>query len=162
MTVWFFWSDLSKMDQTWSNFLARNSFLAIMAFLQKLLFVQKYFYQIWSGFLTRKRFFSNEFALILKVLKGLARLWWLKAFRLVFTKYCLDTYLDHMDTGQAMRGFYLIITVNEFTSDIITPHPKFFFGQDQNFFGMGKTTKFSNESHFWSSLKVWTFYFPYT
>jgi hypothetical protein len=28
--------------------------------------------------------FSNESALLLKVLKGLARLWWLKAFRLVF------------------------------------------------------------------------------
>ena len=70
-------------DQTWSNFLARNDFLAVMAFLQKLLFVQKYFCQIWSGFLARKSFFSNESALLLKVLKGLARLWWLKAFRLV-------------------------------------------------------------------------------
>ena len=80
----FFGSDLSKMDQTWSNFLARNGFLAVMAFLQKLLFVQKYLCQIWSGFLARKRvFFSNESALLLKVLKGLARLWWLKAFRLV-------------------------------------------------------------------------------
>ena len=79
----FFGSDLSKMDQTWSNFLARNSFLAVMTFLHKLLFVQKYLCQIWSSFLARKGFFSNESALLLKVLKGLARLWWLKAFRLV-------------------------------------------------------------------------------
>ena len=55
--LFFFGSDLSKMDETWSNFLARNGFLAVMAFLQKLLFVQKYLCQIWSGFLARKRFF---------------------------------------------------------------------------------------------------------
>ena len=94
----FFGSDLSKMDQTWSNlikldqtwsnwishqsknvtikschiyrkdrnkcdnFLARNGFLAVMAWimasLQKLLFVQKYFCQIWSGFLARNGFFQ--------------------------------------------------------------------------------------------------------
>ena len=84
---WFFGSDMS-------NFLARNSFLAVMAFLQKLLFLQKYFCQIWSGFLARNGFFGlkwlfpNESALLLKVLKGLARLWWLKAFRLVDSPLC--------------------------------------------------------------------------
>ena len=35
------------------------------------------------AFWLEKGFFSNESALLLKVLKGLARLWWLKAFRLV-------------------------------------------------------------------------------
>ena len=83
----FFGSDLSKMDQTWSIFLARNGFLAVMAFLQKLLFVQKHLCQIWNGFLAQKRFFSNESALLLKALKGLARLWWLKAFRLVLCTF---------------------------------------------------------------------------
>ena len=75
MTVCFFWSDLSKMDQTWSNFLSRNGFLAVMASLQKLLFVQKYLCQFWSDILAKKGLFSKESAFFLKVLKGLARLY---------------------------------------------------------------------------------------
>ena len=48
---WFFGSDVS-------NVLARNSFLAVMAILQKLLFVQKYFCQIWSSILAINGFFQ--------------------------------------------------------------------------------------------------------
>ena len=89
MTVWFlifFWIRSVKNGSNLIKLLARNGFLAVMAFLQKLLFVQKHLCQIWNGFLAQKRFFSNESALLLKALKGLARLWWLKAFRLVFKK----------------------------------------------------------------------------
>ena len=82
----FFGSDLSKMDQTWLNFLARNDFLAVMACLQKL-FCPKILVSNLKWLSGYKRLFSNESALLLKVLKGLARLWWLKAFRLVFVIY---------------------------------------------------------------------------
>ena len=44
------------------------------------------FCQIWSGFLARN-------ALLLKVLKGLARLWWLKAFRLVFLNFVWPSHI---------------------------------------------------------------------
>ena len=76
----FFGSNLSKMDQTWLNFLTRNGFLAVMACLVSNL-------KWLSGY---KRLFSNESALHLKVLKGLARLWWLKAFRLVYSNIGLS------------------------------------------------------------------------
>ena len=46
--------------------------------------------------------------------------------------------------------FYLIITVNELTSDIIMPRPK-------NFFDMGKTTKFIYEKSFLNQSEIiWT------
>ena len=111
----FFGSDLSKMGQTWLNFLARNGFLAVMAYLQKLLFVQKYLCQIWSGFLARKGFFSNESALLLKVLKGLARLWCLKAFRLVLPAFYRIMWLmtssknfEKIDTFKFFLNFLLL------------------------------------------------------
>ena len=45
------------MDQTGSNFLARNGFLAVMAFLQKLLFCPKILLSILKSFLGKKLFF---------------------------------------------------------------------------------------------------------
>ena len=68
--------------------MARNSFLA-MACLQKL-FCPKILVSNLKWLSGYKRLFSNESALHLKVLKGLARLWWLKAFRLVYSNIGLS------------------------------------------------------------------------
>ena len=57
MPFWFFLSDLSKMDQTWSNFLARNGFLAIMAWL---LFRSKILLSNLKDFLARNVFFARN------------------------------------------------------------------------------------------------------
>ena len=56
---WFFGSDLSKMDQTWSNFLARNGFLAIMAWL---LFCSKILLSNLKWLFGQKCFFWLEMA----------------------------------------------------------------------------------------------------
>ena len=51
----------------------RSNFLAIMAFLQKLLFFQKYLCQIWSGFLASKRFFFFKWICVLLLNRSIER-----------------------------------------------------------------------------------------
>ena len=125
MTVWFlifFGSDLSKMDQTWSNFLARNSVLAVMAFLHKLLIIQKYLCQIWSSFKARKGFFQMNlpyFSKYWKVwlafdgwkLSGLLMIFFLFSRRF-FRKFCPYLWL----VFKSGLGWRIIITVQKYLS----------------------------------------------
>ena len=71
----FFWQKW-LFGQKW--LLGRNGCLAETVFRPKILLSNL------KWLFGKKWLFSNESALLLKVLKGLARLWWLKAFRLVF------------------------------------------------------------------------------
>ena len=91
MTVWFliFLDQICqkwiKLDQTFGQkwIFGSNGFSAEIAFLPIILLSNLKWLFGQKCFLARNGLFSNKSALLLKVLKGLARLWWLKAFRLV-------------------------------------------------------------------------------
>ena len=65
-----------------NGFSDKNGFLAVLAVQQKLHFGQKYFCQIWSGFLARNVFIQINLLYFSKYWKV-----WLKAFRLVFKQF---------------------------------------------------------------------------
>ena len=94
ITVWFFLSFWIRSVKNGSNLIklfgqkqlfGSNGFSAEIAFPPKILLSNlKWLFGL-------KWLFPNESALLLKVLKCLARLWWLKAFRLVLC----DLYLNN-------------------------------------------------------------------
>ena len=84
---WFFWIRSVKNGRNLIKIFGQKQLFGSNGFSAETAFRPKILLSNLKWLFGQKWLFSNESALLLKVLKGKARLWWLKAFRLVWTYY---------------------------------------------------------------------------